>query len=362
MRVMLLAPSWFDFYVAELATTLAQRHEVLVVVDQHWAPWAQTVGIQMPCECTCVNWYPTRRMPLRNLRSLVAMRRVVRRWQPDVIHVQEAEKRFFFGWPLMRHVPVVFDFHNVVPLPGMGHPVLDGFHRLVARHVSGIVVHGQAMKVAAVRRYGVAAEKVAVLPFGRFRAFGGAGIGSRPRTTGCPNILFFGRIASYKGLNVLIRAEPLIAREFGTGFTITVVGEGNLDRVAPGVFRNPRYRIVNERVGAVAPYFEDADIVVLPYLEASTSGVTPVAYAFEKPVIVTDAGSLPESVDDGRTGLVARRGDPVDLAQKICVLLRDDNLRRKMGRQGRQKLDGDLAWTRNIIEVEHCYERVATRF
>jgi len=217
------------------------------------------------------------------------------------------------------------------------------------------------MKVAVVERYGVNPDKVAVLPFGRFRAFGGAQKGSRPRPTGCPNILFFGRIAAYKGLNVLIRAEPLIVHEFGGEFTITIVGEGDLDLVAPEVFKNPRYRIVNKRVGAVAPHFEDSDIVVLPYLEGSTSGVTPVAYAFEKPVIVTDAGSLPESVDDGSTGLVARRGDPVDLAQKICLLLKDDDLRRKMGLQGRQKLDGDLAWTRNIAEVEQCYERAVAQ-
>ena len=67
----------------------------------------------------------------------------------------------------------------------------------------------------------------------------------------------------------------------------------------------------------VEPFFAACDVVVLPYVSATQSGIAQIAYGFEKPVIATNVGGLPEVVLDGKTGYIAKPCDPQDLADKI---------------------------------------------
>ena len=59
--------------------------------------------------------------------------------------------------------------------------------------------------------------------------------------------------------------------------------------------------VPNEEIGV---YFSAADVVVLPYLEATQSGVAQIAFAFERPVITTKVGGLAETIEHGRSGLI----------------------------------------------------------
>ena len=90
-------------------------------------------------------------------------------------------------------------------------------------------------------------------------------------------------------------------------------------------------------------FFQRASIVVLPYIEATQSGVVPVAYAHSKPVIATRTGGLPDVIDDGQTGILVDPKNEVQLADAIVQLLRDKHLRESMGRAGKRKLETDLS-------------------
>src|SRR5690606_9507446 len=63
--------------------------------------------------------------------------------------------------------------------------------------------------------------------------------------------------------------------------------------------------------------FSASDAVVLPYLEATQSGVAQVAFGFEKPMIATSVGGMPEAITDGQTGLIVPSGDSKALADAI---------------------------------------------
>ena len=89
--------------------------------------------------------------------------------------------------------------------------------------------------------------------------------------------------------------------------------------------------------------FRQASVVVLPYVEASQSGVIPLAYSFMKPVVATTVGGLPEMVEDGRTGYLVPPRDERALADAIVRLLRDKTLCLQMGLQGKRKLDAECA-------------------
>ena len=133
-------------------------------------------------------------------------------------------------------------------------------------------------------------------------------------------LLFFGFIRAYKGLDVLIEALPHIRRPV----TLVVAGEFYEDRSAydrqiERLGLKDRVKILDRFMGEaeVRRYVSACDAVVLPYRSATQSGVIPLAYALECPVITTNVGGLPEVVEEGGTGLLVPPGDPPALAAAV---------------------------------------------
>ena len=94
----------------------------------------------------------------------------------------------------------------------------------------------------------------------------------------------------------------------------------------------------------VSNFFDEASVVVLPYVEASQSGVVAISFAFGKPVVVTNVGSLSEVVDHGNTGFVVSPKSVSELANAIIKLLSDDNLREIMGQKALKFSKTELSW------------------
>jgi len=138
-----------------------------------------------------------------------------------------------------------------------------------------------------------------------------------------PVVLFFGFIKPYKGLKYLIQAIPAV-RDRLPGARFVVAGEFYGDResylqeisslnVQESILLHDDY-IPNE---SVRLFFTAADVVVLPYASATQSGIVQIAYSFDKPVITTAVGGLPEVVVDGKTGFVVPPEDSQALANAI---------------------------------------------
>lgn len=141
-------------------------------------------------------------------------------------------------------------------------------------------------------------------------------------------ILFFGFVREYKGLKYLIEALPQVLSKIEV--TLLVVGEFWRDKdkylrlikdenVESAVVVVDKY-VPNEEIGS---YFSAADLVVQPYISATGSGVIQTAFGFDKPVIATKVGSLPEVVEDGKTGYLVRPQDPGELANAILRFFRE---------------------------------------
>ena len=126
-------------------------------------------------------------------------------------------------------------------------------------------------------------------------------------------MLFFGFIRKYKGLDILLDALALIKKEnTSTSLKVLVAGEFYEDR-KPFDAQISRLGLENKLIlrtdfipdNEVRNYFCAADVVIQPYRNATQSGVTPLAYHFEIPMIVTNVGGLPSLVPDDVVGLVA---------------------------------------------------------
>ena len=123
-------------------------------------------------------------------------------------------------------------------------------------------------------------------------------------------ILFFGFIRRYKGLDILLKAMS-DERIRNAGIKLLVAGEfyedskSYLKLIEDGEIKNSvilRTEFIPDQ--EVKYFLSAADLVVQPYRNATQSGVTPLAYHFEKPMIVTNVGGLPTLVPDGKAGLI----------------------------------------------------------
>jgi glycosyltransferase involved in cell wall biosynthesis len=131
-----------------------------------------------------------------------------------------------------------------------------------------------------------------------------------------PVILFFGFIRRYKGLDMLIEALYQVNTQRDTDqkkrIRLLISGEFYEDQ-QPYLDLINHLKLENDIIlhasyvaaAEVRNYFCAADVVIQPYRHATQSGVTPLAYHFEKPMIVTNVGALASYVPDGKVGLVA---------------------------------------------------------
>lgn len=136
-------------------------------------------------------------------------------------------------------------------------------------------------------------------------------------------LLFFGFIRKYKGLDLLFEAIRLLPPGAIGPYKLLVAGEFYEDRQVYD--EQIRQLGIADRLilrtdfipdSQVKYYLCAADVVIQPYRNATQSGVTPLAYHFEVPMIVTNVGGLPSLVPDGKVGLVAEP-DPASLATTI---------------------------------------------
>ncbi|MBK6353743.1 MAG: glycosyltransferase [Saprospiraceae bacterium] len=135
-------------------------------------------------------------------------------------------------------------------------------------------------------------------------------------------VLFFGFIRKYKGLDLLIRAfaEPMLSN---SDIKLVVAGEFYED-AQPYLKLITELNLENKIIlhthfipdSEVKYYLSACDVVVQPYKNATQSGVTPLAYHFEKPMIVTNVGALPRLVPHEKVGLVCEP-NPNDIALAI---------------------------------------------
>ena len=125
------------------------------------------------------------------------------------------------------------------------------------------------------------------------------------------NFLFFGRITPYKGLDVLATAFKKLESEFDN-IALTIVGNGDFEPYRQCYSEIKNVTVINRWIKdeEVYGFYNGANVItVLPYIEATQSGVIPVAMANDSLVICTNTGGLVEQVVDKETGYLVEVGD-----------------------------------------------------
>lgn len=160
------------------------------------------------------------------------------------------------------------------------------------------------------------------------------------------NVLFFGRISPYKGIEYLCEAMMKV-REQVADATLTIAGGGKIYFDIEPYRKQDWVKVINRYVGMeeLAGLLQNCALSVCPYTDATQSGVIMTSYSLCKPVVATNVGGLGEMVENGKTGLLVLPKDVDALADAITALLKDDAKREKMADNIRNDyFVGDKSW------------------
>jgi spore coat protein SA len=299
--------------------------------------------------------------------------------KPDLLHVHnrpllacQLKQRLDPGIPVILHMHNLNDSLGKREKPRSGEAIpLEGFiacsrfvlERESARLGAGapirrVVYNGVEVAAFTCRWQDEAAVRRARQPY---------------RLTEEPTVLFAGKLRESKGVDMLLAAMERVWQSLPQTALVlaggTEYGQGRTMRQTP--FLKELRRQMARAAGRVVltgflPYPEMprayllGDVFVGPsqieeglglvFLEAAAAGL---------PIIATDRGGIPEVVQDGGNGLLLRRhDDPGELAEKILELLRDRELRQRLGRQGREWVSTNFSWEQIAHRLEQVYDEV----
>ena len=281
-----------------------------------------------------------------------------------IVHIQwmmdrRADLRFIYLLRLLRF-KIVYTVHNLLPHDEHT-PENRAFFERVYRIPDRLIVHSENNRKEMLELFTVDPGKITMIPHG-CQSVLFEHVPARPTAArdelGIPEdrqvILFFGMIKPYKGLDVLLQAFDTIRARCNRAMLV-IAGQIAED---PATYRHystllAKYslddslRVRNEYIPLeqVSSYFSAADLVVLPYLRASQSGVLLAAYAAGKPVVATDTGGLSEVVKHGVSGFVVPPNDPQAIAEASIAILNDRAFRDQLGLAAKTLATTTFSWS-----------------
>ncbi|MGC9318099.1 MAG: glycosyltransferase [Armatimonadota bacterium] len=186
-----------------------------------------------------------------------------------------------------------------------------------------------------------------------------------------PLILSVGRLVEKKGFPILLRAAAIL-RQRGVDFHLRIAGSGpeedDLRRMIAGLALDECTRLAGPMPQEeLLPIFRRADLFVLASVVASDGdrdglpNVLLEALALGVPAVSTRVSAIPELIKHGETGLLARPGDPKDLAEQIERMLFDEELRARVTEQGRLEVVTRFDIRENVAKLVDLFSAVMTR-
>nr|WP_283811776.1 glycosyltransferase family 4 protein [Rhodopseudomonas sp. BR0G17] len=265
-------------------------------------------------------------------------------------------------WRRPRDVAFVFVLHDALPHSGDDVPIRK---RMLDREIAesdGIVALTEHTRKLVTEVNHFPSDRVWVIPLGVFPYADSAASEPAAAANRPLQLLFFGRLMPYKGLDLLLDAYRML-KQAGKNVALRIAGPGDIGPYQAqlaglaDVDLDIRW-IPEEEVGAV---FRDIDIVVAPYRGASQSGVLVTSGAAGIPAVVTPVGGLAEQVLHERTGIVADAATPEAIAAAVTRLVDDDALRRRCGEGARQHAADVLSWASIAAQFSPILHSVTPR-
>ena len=241
----------------------------------------------------------------------------------------------------------------------------------IYKRVNHIIALTNFTKNEVIAHCRISAEKISVLPHGDYEAlFSRYGFNNdlakkvRQKAGNRKIIAFLGHIRPYKGLEVFVDSFGLIKQRMPNSFFLiagsVLIGDKKEWEEKLAESCNPEdlwTDISFVRVEDLKAYLSVIDVLVQPYISASQSGNTTMAYAAGVPVISTSVGGLAEMTEDGKTGYIIAPGAPEEIANAVNNCFEGDNYE-KMSHNARRAAAEQFNWEKIAEQTAAVYRKV----
>lgn len=349
---MVIHASWFTELALRFAISVSKHFDVVIVLDRDNFDRDCRGYIDVPPEVRCVL------LPgLVRWRNLIRYISLLLRYRPDVIQLEEdvGHKHKLRGFMLASRwfAPTVWRVHDPHPHSGRDADQDATTYRmrdLNRRDADLLIAHGSFCS----RKL----ETLAATPV--FESMHGVIHVPLQHRAPARDFLMIGRMEAYKGIETLVEALTLL-RSAGHAFTVTLAGQGpELDRLQSRLEQLGAV-ILNKRLTSaeIIDHLQDHRAVVLPYKDATQSGIVAAAFGNHRPVIASKVGGLEDVVIDGENGLFVPPEDPKALAGAMQLFATDDKLQHRLGQGARKAAEASLNWdhigANFVAEVERRF-------
>jgi glycosyltransferase involved in cell wall biosynthesis len=333
MRIAISAISFCEYLIQQANALARLGHSVLLIMPASLVD--NTVGVDIKRLLVPTVHYYTYNVAERwRLDFYRELFRTMAVFSPDILHIHENGEietlalicRFY-------KIPLVVTIHDITLHPGADSK-LALRRRWIIKYLNNkadvIHLHGFTLQKKLAVTNPVIAAKSMIVPHGAlslFRQWEDGDVKREPL-----NCLFFGRMEKYRGLDNLLKIGHAL-KEVLPGIRIVVAGRGSelekhkAEMTAIGIFEVYDTFIPDKDIHR---FFRRSSLLLLPYHEASQSGVISMGLPFGVPVVATDVGSIPEIIIDGQHGRIVPVGDLDGFACAVRELLRNDDCRARM--------------------------------
>ena len=328
----------FPEFTISLARSLEPFCDPLVVMPEH------TRDAAGDFQQVATIPYRLTNTPLSKLRACSQMASIVSRFKPDVVHFQGWSPLLTPFLPVFKRFPIVYSWHDPVPHAGDESWAMDVTQSMLVKTADRVVVLCNAMGTLAQSLHPAISEKLRVVPHGIFNCYvDGPEERPSPMDPGDKFILFFGRVAPYKGVEDLCQAFAAMREH--PDYKLVIAGK-HIYPVSTPRELGRRLVVLNEYISdnQLRYLFRHCALVVLPYRDATQSGVLMLAYAFGRPVLCTQVGGVTEMVEPGVTGLTVPPANPQLLAEAMEESLKRPGQLEAMGQKGLDFATQNFNW------------------
>lgn len=288
-------------------------------------------------------------------------------FKPNIIHVHHA---FPFSW-VARFIKSTYLIPYVITIHGSELPTAQKDKRYIAltidalRRARRIIPNSYYTRDWMLKVFGDEyRDQIRVIPGGvdikKFHSVATGAIDQQFNLKGKKVVVFAGKLTAYKGVKYLVRAAKKIHG------VVLILGDGperkNLQQIVKDEqIKNVQFlgHLGNDTEFLIKLYSR-ADVFCAPSVWDEPLGLVILeAMACKTPVVVTRKGGIPLAVKDGKNGLFIRPRNSKDIAEKINILLDDDERRRKMGLKAREVAETQFSWDIIAARFERIYEKFA---
>ncbi|MBI4004246.1 MAG: glycosyltransferase [Candidatus Omnitrophica bacterium] len=304
-----------------------------------------------------------------DLRLPVRLLRLLRQERVDVLYIINQPLTQFWGaWcGLLARVPVRL---SAIRSTGKIHRIHRRMwiNRLTFQAMTRITALSETHKAYLVEREGILEEQIEIIPngvdLGRFTSDGDgrevrASLGLRDSE---PVVGIVAMLRPEKAHEIFLRAAARVLREVPTTHFV-VVGDGperpRLEQLTDtlGIRDHVHFLGAREDAAALVMLLDVATLCSHAVVETLSNAVLEYMAA-GRPVVATRVGSLPELIEEGRTGFLVAPGDWEGLAERVVRLLQDRGLAARMGRAGKEKVQEYYTLERMVQDHEALFDRL----